>query len=264
MNDLNTQQIILLCLLVSFVTSIATGITTVSLLEQVPDPVSQTINRVVEKTIERVVTEPGETKVETVIETVIVTEEERVMESVQKNINSVVRLYLNTDGEKGLFVGLGVIVDPSGKVITDSALINVSQSYIASYAGNDIKMKVESDGEKIEAVLVPDQEIAGINFSSAKVTDSSNLKLGQKVVVLSGQNDTNVLTGIIEGFNTTAEGVEPFEVLGIRTSVNSTSVIKGSILLNLSGEIIGFSMGINGGTATFVPSLRISSLGTNQ
>ena len=58
--NLNTQQIVLLCLLVSFVTSIATGITVVSLMQQVPEPVTQTINRVIEKTVETVAQTPVE------------------------------------------------------------------------------------------------------------------------------------------------------------------------------------------------------------
>ena len=60
MEDLNKTQIVLLCLLVSFITSIGTGIITSTLLQEAPQTVTQTINRVVERTVETIV--PQETK----------------------------------------------------------------------------------------------------------------------------------------------------------------------------------------------------------
>ena len=92
--NLNTQQLVLLCLLVAFVTSIATGITVVSLMDQGQTPVTQTVNRIVERTIERVV-EPEEdnenktvvTTPERIIETVVVNQEDLTIDAVQKLIH---------------------------------------------------------------------------------------------------------------------------------------------------------------------------------
>ena len=73
MEDLTKTQIVLLCLLVSFVTSIGTGIISFSLLSEAPQTVTQTINKVVERTIETVVPTvvPGEKTIEKEVTTMV-------------------------------------------------------------------------------------------------------------------------------------------------------------------------------------------------
>jgi hypothetical protein len=138
MNDLNTQQIVLLCLLVSFVSSVATGITTVSLLDQAPEPVAQTINRVVERTIEKVVDPVVESvsnvatnrTPERVVETVVVNQEDLTVDAVEKNSKSLVRIYAvnSTTGSK-TFAGLGVVVSNDGKILTSSTILEMSRKF---------------------------------------------------------------------------------------------------------------------------------------
>ncbi len=87
MEDLNKNQIVLLTLLVSFVTSIATGIMTASLLQEAPIEVTRNINSIVEKTIETVVPATPSTP-QKEITTVVVKEEDRVIESINKNVKT--------------------------------------------------------------------------------------------------------------------------------------------------------------------------------
>ena len=105
---------LLLTLLLSFVTSIATGIMTVSLLNEAPPEITQTINRVVEKTIERVVSVEMPGKGDRGIKevTIVVKEEDLVIDSIEKNSKSIVRLFLN--GSE--FYGLGVTLSSNGIV----------------------------------------------------------------------------------------------------------------------------------------------------
>ena len=148
--NLNTQQLVLLCLLVAFVTSISTGITVVSLMDQSEKPVSQTINRVVERTIERVV-EPEEDKDNTnvvttperIIETVVVNQEDLTVEAVQKNSQSLARIHLDYRGEIGDFVTLGVVVSESS-ILVDKNLIAEKGKYFAKTTLGDIKVDILS------------------------------------------------------------------------------------------------------------------------
>ncbi|MSU45505.1 MAG: hypothetical protein EXS47_02680, partial [Candidatus Zambryskibacteria bacterium] len=109
MEDLNKHQIILLTLLISFVTSIATGIMTVSLLQEAPLEVTRNINRIVEKTIETVIpatiTLPGQKEVTTIV----VKEEDLVIDSINKNVNSIVRIIeKEVDIMEQSFYGIGL------------------------------------------------------------------------------------------------------------------------------------------------------------
>ena len=131
MNDLNSQQLILLALFVSFVTSIATGIFTVSLLEQAPPVVTQTINRVVERTVETVV----EGKTEVVNTVSEVTTDERVGAALARVRPGLVRVGSSLATSSAILSGalfedeyLGVVAD-DGVVVTDSSIVKEGHEY---------------------------------------------------------------------------------------------------------------------------------------
>lgn len=277
MNDLNAQQIVLLTLLVSFVTSIATGITTVSLLEQAPEPVTQTINRVVEKTVERIIPpEEGDgtsvTKTpEKEVVTVVVKDEDLTIGAVNKNSKSLARIY-QKNGTTETFIGLGIIFDNQGRVVTDASIIQKTGRYSVVYSSGKYNMSVgyREPNDPYAILKIADGQNAPTDFSSATFADSQNLKLAQSVISLSGVNSNTVATGIVTNL-ITGSGVlkdaqvtadsKPVEQLKlIETSVDRTNILLGSVILNLQGEIIGAR--INNDLArinTFTPSNNIKN-----
>lgn len=277
MQDLNAQQIVLLTLLVSFVTSIATGITTVSLLEQAPEPVTQTINRVVEKTVERVVEVEGEnnTPVEKIVETVVVNAEDLTTEAVAQNSSNLVRIYSKT-GDLKNFVVLGIVVSVDGDVLTDSRSIVPGTKYIVDYPSGEkeVNIKYREANNQFALLSVSSEATAeGESFSRARFANSQNIKLAQSVIALSGQTNNIVSTGIVTSIETTdgvldssdSSATPSSEIVLIDTSVDGAKVVRGAILLNLNGEIIGAK--INGDPnriTAFIPSNQITSFLNSQ
>lgn len=255
MNDLNTQQIILLCLLVSFVSSIATGITTVSLMNQSPEPVSQTINRVVEKTIERVVETPADdngTPTERIVETVVVNQEDLTVDAVANNSRSLVRLFNeNANGDR-TFIGLGIVVNEQGDVVTQSSVTG-NGKIIGIFASGEFVLDKKKTEEPFLLYSIPDKGDSA--FSPASLSDSQNLKLAQSVILLSGRQSNVVSTGIVNDLDTIlSEGSESPIVTSIDAGVDSSKVLIGSILLNLQGEIVGVKIGSGSSDTTiFLP-----------
>lgn len=275
MNDLNAQQIVLLCLLVSFVSSVATGITTVSLLDQSPQPVSQTINRVVERTIEKVVdpvvaTVKNETRPpERIVETVVVNQEDLTVDAVSKNEKSLVRVYGHDRFGKRFFAGLGVVYSNDGKIATSASVADLSNSFEADYTEGNFKLNIVGVPSQGVAIFSPTNSPEGQTFSSATFGNSQNLKLAQSVISLSGQNNNSVSTGIITGLESaegaitnaqTSSTTPPAVTISlINTSISPEVITRGSMLMNLKGEIIGLRVGsaING---SYIPSNIVKSI----
>lgn len=269
MNDLNAQQIILLTLFVSFVTSIATGITTVSLLEKTPEHVTQTINRVVEKTIERVVPNNEEDNSQSTvitpekeIVTVVVNEEDLTVESVEKNSRSLARIYsVDNRSQERTFLSLGIVFDNTGRLITDSNLIqSKANNLIAIYQSGEFEMDVEYRELNNPYAILKVKNPGETQFSPATFGDSASVKLAQSVISLSGIESNTVSTGIITNL------INQGESLGqIETSVNGNNVLVGSILLNLKGEIIGARISLDPNKkTTFLPANTISDFIKSQ
>lgn len=228
MEDLNKQQLILLVLLVSFVTSIATGIITVSLLDKAPVAVTQTVNRVVERTVETVVPdnlEPEE-RVVTVRETVVVTEDDRVVEAISKNKAHVVRIF---NGEA--FVSIGFIVNSSGEVMVPLGDFSSSIQYTAQLDG----------GEEMSIEFLRDEEAQSVSYFKLEPADTSrtfavgvtateDLQLGQTVVAITGRDANSVATGRV---------TEIVSKETISTDLTTTNFQPGTLLINLSGDIVG-------------------------
>lgn len=282
MEGLNKQQLILLALLVSFVTSVATGIITVSLMDQAPQGITQTISRVVEKTIERVVTEPQSQSASVVTkETIVVKADDLVIEAIQKNLTSVVRIRETTGDGRSRFAGLSLVVSRDGLLAadlnvayrkSDSVGNSIAESYQAVFPDGrifplNITYSDQTIGLIFFQVLLQDKEKGVYRFLLPQF-NTGELKLGQAVVALSGDDTNAVSTGIISNFvekaiqkpadsgTTTPQGGK--ELVAIRTDIRATELVSGSILLNLRGEVIGFNTGAFGGNRnTFLPIQKV-------
>lgn len=270
MENLTKHQIILVTLLVSFVTSIATGIITVSLMDQAPAGVTQTINRVVERTIERVV--PAENQSASVVrrETVVVRSDDLVVSALEKNSKSLVRIFkIVGSGElrDERFVSLGVVVSKDGLIATDSGVLSqvadesgapIAQSFYAKVSDGKF-IDLESKGADLSGVALFAPKVSApvkdkipelIVYVPATFGDSAGIKLGQAIVALQGRDNDSTETGIISSLTpmntdkvaTTTPDTISAPALFI-TDISESHITLGSILLNLTGEIIGMKVG---------------------
>ncbi|MEY2640641.1 MAG: hypothetical protein RL150_34 [Candidatus Parcubacteria bacterium] len=272
MHDLNKQQVVLLCLLVSFVTSVATGITVVSLLDQSPQPVTQTINRVVERTVEKVIDQAEDAglveqrPVERVVETVVVNQEDLTVDAVDKNAPRFVRIYGHDRFGNRKFAGVGVVANAQGAIVTDDSVALLYNTFEADYAEGTHQVALKGGVlQGTIAVFLP-TDAADKTFGAIAFGDSQSLKLAQSVIVLSGTTANTVATGIITGLTTAAGAVStdassvPTEALTqIATNIDPASVTAGSMLMTLKGDVVGFKVGSATG-ATFMPANAVKAV----
>ncbi len=267
MDDLNPQQIVLLTLLVSFVTSIATGIITVALLEQAPDPVTQTINRVVEKTVERVITEPSgnqEVIIEREVVTVVVNEEDLTVEAVERNSRSVVRIF-KEEGENKNFITLGLVANQDGDIVVPSNQISEG-TYLARFTSGEFRVSIERRDDDANLALLKIQESDDSenprNFRPVNFTNSNLIQLGQSIIAISGEARTSVSTGIIQSIINDDE-IEN-RVARINTSILPHTILSGTIVVNLKGELIGMRTMAQVEDGSFTPSDKIRNFINNH
>ena len=274
MHDLNKQQVVLLCLLVSFVTSVATGITVVSLLDQSPRPVTQTINRVVERTVEKVIEQVENTDnqtprpVERIVETVVVNQEDLTVEAVERNAKHLVRIYGHDRFGNRNLAGLGVVVANNGSVVTDDSVALAYSTFEIDYPEGTQQVALKGELQGSVAIFIP-TDAQDKTFGSASLGDSQSVKLAQTVIAVSGSSANTVATGMITGLNTSAGGVAagdlnattaPTQSLTqIVTNIDGGSAVAGSMLLTLKGDVVGLKVGtVSGGT--FMPINALKSM----
>jgi len=285
MEDLTKQQMVLLTLLVSFVTSMATGIITVALMNQVPQTMTQTINRVVERTIEKVVpTTPVNTQTVVTKETIVVKEEDKIVESIGKNSDSIVRIYrTKVDGETSdVFVAIGVIISEDGNVVTDNYLIYSTSKYVGVLSdGSQLDLDIVRSENSEKIAVLKFAKVAGDKqptFKKASLSESVP-QLGQTVIFVGGDAKNFVSTGIVSSVymkdmkvivpieptaSSTATTTEKIEKVlsSLDTNLSSQSLTSGGPLLNLSGDVMGIKVFSSEGekSGLFVPSIVIKNI----
>ncbi|MBI4133065.1 trypsin-like peptidase domain-containing protein, partial [Candidatus Uhrbacteria bacterium] len=243
MEELSKSQIILLTLLVSFVTSIATGIVTVSLMDQAPPAIAQTVNRVVERTVEKIVQTPSPGQAATVItteKTVVVKESDLIVEAVKKMSPSLVRIY-SSSLDSPIFLGLGIIIDESGTVVTDSSILGeAANAAIALHDGTTVRAFVTERSREVGfARLKPATTTADgkvLRFTPAVLALGAPT-LGQTVVALSGKTIPRIADGLVTAL--IPQGENPNGV--IDTNISRDFVMEGSPLIDTEGGVIGVS-----------------------
>lgn len=248
LEELNKSQIVLLTLLVSFVTSIATGIVTVSLMEQAPTDVTRVIQKTVERTVEKVAPPEIQTKIVTQEKTVIVSDADLIANAVELNTPSVVRIY--TKGEESVFVALGVVISAGGVVATDASTIDPELEYVVRAPGDEYVATVLRIGGERQIALL---ELKATEMVPRPASISnSRTKLGSGVVLLSGAEALSANRGL-----TTELGTGVFS-----TDLNSKTILPGSILINIDGNVVGISTAASreSGASWFITARSILAL----
>jgi hypothetical protein len=277
MEKLTSQQIVLLTLLVSFVTSLATGIFTVSLMEQAPQSMLQTVNRVVQRTVERVVQAPAPTPSGTsnntqtaalvTKETIVVRSDDLVVQAIEKNkrnITRVMRIEGDGDFRKDVFAGMGLVLSKDGLIATDATLesrtidsqgnIILTRYYILGANGKEYRLaEMSTDtnaGIIIYGALDADgKRIAQNIFTPVVLGDSAGVKLGQAVISIGGGNEDSVQSGVVSSIaqkkvtddSATSTVLSETRIIPLlRTDISDADIVSGAMLVNLSGDIIGF------------------------
>jgi len=265
MEDLTKTQIVLLAILVSFVTSTATSIITTSLLDEAPPQVSRTVNRVVERTIERVAPEDNEDDEitqEVVRETVVVKEDDMVVQAVEQNESSVVRI--RTANEEQAAVGVGFVASENGFIIADGAFVAEDTLYRIETPDGVIDVETVHDPHDTVAVLAAVDDVR-VPFPAATIA-SSDPKLGQTVVALGGAATnaiavgrvTNLVTPSERTQATTTPDTQKLQTTRIATDIQSIELGSGGPLVNLSGEVVGMKVQADG-VGRFVPASVIQA-----
>jgi S1-C subfamily serine protease len=268
MEHLTKQQLILLALLLSFVTSIATGIITVSLMDQAPPAITQTINRVVERTVEKVVPSANTASV-VAKETIVVKADDMVVKAIEDNKKSLVKIkevYVLNGERKENISALGLVLSKDGLIATDAGILAkesdeiTGETYFAVFPGDKVLPivlleKNVSTGVAYFRADEKDRIAAGVVYYPANLEIPLNLKLGQTIIAVSGALVDTVSTGIISALpeksvipqenDLAVKANVPVEkaISMIRTDIFMADIIPGSILLNLSGKVIGFKAG---------------------
>lgn len=254
MEDLNKHQIILLTLLISFVTSIATGIMTVSLLQEAPLEITRNINRIVEKTIETVipatVAKPAEREVTTV--TVVVKEEDLVIDSINKNVNSIVRIIeKEVDIMEQSFYGIGLIINKDGSIIADRKTISGTSVYTA-VTSNGAEFRLTPVGVDKQTNFIIFKSILVEKNAEGKEVKSSYVfvpvtlsvrepKLGQTLISIGGVEENSVGVGRAASFEMKESGTGTSSIkflAGINTDISQKDFVSGSPLFNLDGDLV--------------------------
>ena len=268
MEDLNKQQIILLCILISFVVSIATGIMTTSLLMQAPVELTKTVNQIVERTVETVTPTPTPSNPNPVakqVETVVVNEDDSVTSAIAKNTPSIVRIReQSADGSVDNLYGLGIVVSGGGIIATDKKDVSDVMNYIA----------IMSDGTEIPLVPIVTDKKALLGFFKAKVATTtpytftpvsllvSDVKLGQTLIAIGGDTTNAVSVGRVVTLNT-----KDIPTLGTSTPATYVSSIvsdiapqddvSGAPVISLTGDVVGLSLSSYSSSKIYIPSAII-------
>ncbi|MFA6158251.1 MAG: serine protease [Candidatus Paceibacterota bacterium] len=256
MEHLTRQQIVLLALLVSFVSSIASSIVTVSLTDQGQPTATQTISRVVERTIEKVSPTIATSAAR---ETVIVKDDQAVTDAIARVSRSIVRIFVSNQGVPGAFVGLGVIVSPTGRIVTSSGVLGEAPLVAKLSGGNVVSLVfVSRDAARGLSLFQADQSANPLDaraYSAVAFADSGAVKLGQAVVAVGGVADPVAATGIVSSIRGAGDGMT------LKTSPLGEDFDSSAVLANLLGEVVGIQNDSPSDKA-FIPSNIIKQYDT--
>lgn len=176
----------------------------------------------------------------------------QVVEQLSPAVVTVVNHMRPQGGMTGESLGSGVIIDNSGRIITNNHVIEGA-------AQNGLEV-IFSDGETAPATLLGTDALSDIAVlkvdhavqAVAQLGDSSKLKVGETVIAIGsalGDFENTVTVGVVSGLNRTLQrddGTNMENMIQTDAAINHGN--SGGPLLNLSGQVVGINAAVVRGT----------------
>ncbi|WP_173931488.1 Do family serine endopeptidase [Chelativorans sp. Marseille-P2723] len=141
-------------------------------------------------------------------------------------------------------LGSGVVVDPSGVVVTNYHVVrDADQVKVAMADGREFTSKILLQDEQLDLAVM---KIEGTEpFPAAQLGDSEALEVGDLVLAIGnpfgvGQTTTS---GIVSALARTPSGISDFGFF-IQTDAAINPGNSGGALINMSGEVVGINTAI--------------------
>ncbi|HUD04025.1 MAG TPA: S1C family serine protease, partial [Candidatus Paceibacterota bacterium] len=230
---------------------------------QVPPPVTQTINRIVQTTVEKVVPADNAAAVDTK-ETIVVKEDDATIAAIAQVSPTVVRITASDPSGDQRFGGLGILITssstPNEVYVVGNIFTTDQVSFQGALAGgNTIDLtKIATDPASGLSLFSAEQSqnLADAKaYTGATLADSNGVELGQTVISVGGEVSPLISTGIVSSIGTIQASATSTEatVTNILTDISDPDLISNAILIDLSGDVVGFKTGANVSDG-FIPS----------
>ncbi len=202
-------------------------------------------------------------------EEIRISEDRAVVNAIKKVSPSVVEiLEFSAKNSNPLYKGSGIILTSDGFIITSMENITPQKnnSDEENTETNIIKIKLKNektyDMKLIEIDLSMNLAIVKIEETNLPVivlSNSENLELGEKVVIIDSSVITDIISKFINDYNSSLANKEGSAKATTQKRIRIVNSLKssfnGSPVINLKGEIIGISQGGN----LFIPKNEITN-----
>lgn len=151
--------------------------------------------------------------------------------AIEKVAKSVVAVQVTTLAQNS-YLGSGLIVTSDGLIIILANSVPAGSKLNIFINGEKVDFKIQKTDYKNNLILI---KVAEINLPTVAFADFDKIKLGQRVFLTAffsiKNSDWLVNEGIVRSFNTNT----------IKTNISEKSIISGSPLFNIAGELLGLN-----------------------
>ncbi|MEK7061683.1 MAG: S1C family serine protease [Patescibacteria group bacterium] len=164
-------------------------------------------------------------------EQVYIQENVALESAIEKVAKSVVAIQVVTLTQNSR-LGSGLIATSDGLIITLANLIPAGSKFNIFINGEKVDFKIEKADYEKNLILI---KVAEINLPTVGFADFDKIKLGQRVFLTAfysiKNSDWFVNEGIVKSFNNNT----------IKTNISEKSIVSGSPLFNIAGELLGLN-----------------------
>ena len=148
----------------------------------------------------------------------------------------------------GINNGSGLIITSDGLIITLADLLPKTENYLF-WEGEKINFEVSRKDLEQNLALI---KIERNNLPVCRFADLAELKIGQRVFLVGVIIENKILKKIVN------EGIiKIIDESAIRTNIFEKSILKGSSLFNIKGEVLGLNTIDSEGKITAIPITEI-------